>query len=596
MSGPFAITAATSSVRLDASRRAGTAFTVSNVSGIPIRGRARLVPQNPATQGWLTLLGDAERNFSTTGTEQYTVQVVVPADAASGKYVFRLDVVGVVNPDEMFTEGPTVTFEVGGAKPQKKPFPWWILLVLAGMLAIIACIVTIVLWPRGETVPLVTGMTVREATDALVEAGFSVGELTSAFSDDVPQGEVIRSDPAGGEKDKKGTAVSLVISDGPAPPGAVAVPGVAGATIEEAGARIVAAGLVLGGSTGEFSDDVGAGRVIRSDPAESAQVEQGSTVALVVSDGPAPPEAVQVPSLVGLTPAEAGAELNRSGLVVGGSTEEFSNEVAQGQVIRSDPAAGTEVEQGAVVALYVSKGPADPDLFVTGLALDPSVPVQEQQVVAKVGVRNGGEGSASAFTVEWWAGENFPEAACTWNVSGLAAGEEWTQSCIYDGYSSWYGQLTTKVIADTTGAVTEQDEANNEFTMVIRVDKPAEPAVHSQGDLDVPQTWTVDLDEGLVGAGGDTDFQFQAVTAAERYLTPRNGAAIAWVGGSDVGWTECQGASLSSDRINMNDLPVGAFICVRTNLGRYAKLRLISIEYSDDGAVMTLSIAYLTWE
>ncbi len=625
MSGPFAITAATSSVRLDANRRATTAFTVSNTSGIPVRGRARLVPQDPAAQGWLTLIGEAERNFSTTGTEQYTVQVVVPADAAPGRYIFRLDVVGVVNPDEMFSEGPTVTFEVGGSKPQKKPFPWWILLVLAGTLAIIACIVTFVLWPRGVEVPDVTGMTVQDATGVLVEAGFGVGEVTLVSSDGVPQGGVIRSDPAGNENAKEGTEVSLVISDGPASPDTVQVPNLSGLTPAEAEAELGQADLVLGGSINEFNDAIAAGQVIESNPAAGTEVAPGWAVVLIVSDGPV---LVEVPNLTGLTPAEAEAELAQAGLVFGGSSNEFSDAItaghvihsdpaagvevvpgsvvvllvsdgpvmvqvpnltgltsaaaggelvlaglevggstlafsdneAVGQVIESNPAAGTEVVPGTVVALVISDGPAppdtvqvpdltgltpataetmlnlaglevgestrafnlsvnkdlvsssnptagadvapgsevglvisdgpwvfevleiapvvmpfvllSPDLSVSGLSLNPSVPVQGQQVRVDVSVRNGGGASASDFVVEWWAGENFPEAACTWSVSGLDAGAEWTQSCIYDGYTSWYGQLTTVVLVDATGTVAEQDETNNEFKRIISVSKP----------------------------------------------------------------------------------------------------------------------------
>lgn len=141
MSSPFAITAATNGVRLDANRRGEAAFTVFNASGRPIRARARLVPDDPVATAWLTLEGESERDLAIAGTEQYAVQIAVPRDAPAGSYPFRLDAVGVENPDEDYTAGPTVTFEVPEPESSKSPFPWWILLIVAG--GLIACLLVL---------------------------------------------------------------------------------------------------------------------------------------------------------------------------------------------------------------------------------------------------------------------------------------------------------------------------------------------------------------------------------------------------------------------------------------------------------------------
>jgi len=214
MASSFAITAATNSVRLDAKRRGETAFTVFNSSGRPIRGRAQLVPENPAAAAWLTLAGIAERDFPIAGTQQYTVQIAVPPGAPAGSYPFRLDMVGVENPDEDYTEGPTVTFEVPKPQPQKKPFPWWILLVVAGVLVVGGSLLAILLWPRTVEVPDVAGLTISEAADVLVEASLSVGELDEAPSGEVAEGQVIRSEPAAGEEVRRGSEVTLIVSSG----------------------------------------------------------------------------------------------------------------------------------------------------------------------------------------------------------------------------------------------------------------------------------------------------------------------------------------------------------------------------------------------
>jgi hypothetical protein len=134
MPSPFAITTATNAVSLDAQKRSEASFTVSNTSGGPIRGRAQLATEAPASADWLTLTEESEQDFSPDSTQQYTVKIAVPTDTPAGTYSFRLNMVGVENPDELFTQGPSVTFQV--PEPElKKPFPWWIVIV-AGVLTL----------------------------------------------------------------------------------------------------------------------------------------------------------------------------------------------------------------------------------------------------------------------------------------------------------------------------------------------------------------------------------------------------------------------------------------------------------------------------
>ncbi len=137
----FAITTAANSVPLDGNRQGQTVFTVSNTSVHPVRGRARIAPDGSAAASWFTLTGGAERDFTVNGTQQYTVQIAVPQTVTAGNYTMRLDMVGVDNPDEDFTQGPSVTFAVPEPLPVKKPFPWWIIAVAA--VIVIAAIVLI---------------------------------------------------------------------------------------------------------------------------------------------------------------------------------------------------------------------------------------------------------------------------------------------------------------------------------------------------------------------------------------------------------------------------------------------------------------------
>ncbi len=145
------------------------------------------------------------------------------------------------------------------------------------------------------------------------------------------------------------------------------VPPVLAKTQSEAGKKLSDAGLKLGEVTHRYSDTVDRGTVISTDPKPGSRVRDHAPVALVVSDGP---ETVRVPALGGVALDEARARLKKDGLEPGMVTREFSEDVAKGSVIGTDPAAGTERRAGAAVALTVSKGsPVDvPDVTGEDLA------------------------------------------------------------------------------------------------------------------------------------------------------------------------------------------------------------------------------------
>ncbi|MGW4236507.1 Stk1 family PASTA domain-containing Ser/Thr kinase [Streptomyces sp. NPDC004749] len=117
----------------------------------------------------------------------------------------------------------------------------------------------------------------------------------------------------------------------------------------------------------DFSDTYERGTVMRTDPEPRTRIRGNGTVTLVISRGP---ETVQVPDLAGLDLAGAEQALKKAGLAPGLVTRSFDKNVARGSVIRSAPAAGTDVRPDSGVALTVSRGaPVDvPD--VTGETAD----------------------------------------------------------------------------------------------------------------------------------------------------------------------------------------------------------------------------------
>jgi beta-lactam-binding protein with PASTA domain len=133
-----------------------------------------------------------------------------------------------------------------------------------------------------------------------------------------------------------------------------ATPGVINLSEAQARDKIQAAGLTFAVGGREYSETITAGSVIRTDPAPGSDVLKDGTVTAVVSRGP---ERYEVPALRGMTEGQAQAALEEARLSFGDVTERWNEKVAEGVVLRSEPAAGTGLKPDTAVDLVVSKGP-----------------------------------------------------------------------------------------------------------------------------------------------------------------------------------------------------------------------------------------------
>ncbi|MFE7499501.1 Stk1 family PASTA domain-containing Ser/Thr kinase [Streptomyces albidoflavus] len=131
------------------------------------------------------------------------------------------------------------------------------------------------------------------------------------------------------------------------------VPPLLAKTEDEARQRLADAGLKVGGVDKAYSDTADRGTVTKTDPGTGERVRGNGSVDLTVSLGP---RKVTVPRVEGMTLAKAKARLRDAGLEPGMVTRAFSDSVAKGEVVSTDPSAGTERRGGSAVALVVSKG------------------------------------------------------------------------------------------------------------------------------------------------------------------------------------------------------------------------------------------------
>jgi hypothetical protein len=101
---------------------ADVAFVITSTADHAVVGTLALHATSPAPSEWLSLEGEATHWWAAGAIEDAVVKVRTPTGATPGVYAFRLDAKNEANPEEDYTEGPTVAFEVYG--PAREP-PWW---------------------------------------------------------------------------------------------------------------------------------------------------------------------------------------------------------------------------------------------------------------------------------------------------------------------------------------------------------------------------------------------------------------------------------------------------------------------------------------
>ncbi len=138
-----------------------------------------------------------------------------------------------------------------------------------------------------KTVPNVIGYADADAQNAIIAAGLNVGTVTYDYHDSVPEGQVVSQSVDGGKKVSAGTSIGLVVSQGPKPPEQVGVPPVTNTSLENAKQLLYSAGLQTGNVSYQNHDSVPSGYVISCEPGVGSSVDEGTSVNLIVSQGPA---------------------------------------------------------------------------------------------------------------------------------------------------------------------------------------------------------------------------------------------------------------------------------------------------------------------
>ena len=226
---------------------------------------------------------------------------------------------------------------------------FWVISIIAIILAIVGAVVIGRFVLGGSSlsrvaVPNLDGLTVEQAASTLAAAQLQLGAQTPELSDR-PDGTVIAQQPAAGEQLEQNQSVNITVSSGKEQ---ATVPQLVALTSPEA-ARIALtdAGLKLGIVSQKASDQP-SGYVLEQAPAEGTQVDAGTMVNITVSSG-----LVKVPSVTGLSEAQARSDLGQSGFEAQ-VVEQNDSSVPEGTVLAQSPKAGSDLARGSTVTITVA--------------------------------------------------------------------------------------------------------------------------------------------------------------------------------------------------------------------------------------------------
>ena len=203
--------------------------------------------------------------------------------------------------------------------------------------------VVLSLGPERHEVPAVRGKSVEEVQQLLRDAHLSVGNLDPIYSESIPEGRVVSTDPKAGTPLRRDSAVDILVSKGPKP---IAITDWTGKPVERARKSLEAKGFKVTVDE-QFDDHVAKGTVVSQSPSSGTGVK-GDQITLVVSKGP---ELFEIPHVRGLRTNDARHKLEDAGFKV--EVHHSVLFVGANYVVTVSPGEGTMVPKGTTVTITI---------------------------------------------------------------------------------------------------------------------------------------------------------------------------------------------------------------------------------------------------
>jgi len=192
-------------------------------------------------------------------------------------------------------------------------------------------------------IPVLTGLTPEAALKLLTNQPLKSAGIVEEFNTTIPRGLVISTNPSNGQKVKRDTPVTILVSKGVEQ---IALATYVGQSADQAQNELTEAGFNVESSFA-YSETAAAGTVVSQVPSGVVTAAKGSTITLVVSKGS---KFVFIPNIYSIETTKAMATLKDLGLKVkvrsiGKKTIKYVTNVS--------PKVGAKVLRGTVVTITV---------------------------------------------------------------------------------------------------------------------------------------------------------------------------------------------------------------------------------------------------
>ncbi len=133
----------------------------------------------------------------------------------------------------------------------------------------------------------------------------------------------------------------------------VTVPNLVGMNVDEAKTKLESLNLVLVEAGTEESDEP-EGTILKSNIEAGTKVKENTEVRVIISGGATK---IKMPDLVEDDLDTATTILKSYGLKISSSTEDYSDDIPKGKIIRQTPEKDTDVDEDTEITVVISKGP-----------------------------------------------------------------------------------------------------------------------------------------------------------------------------------------------------------------------------------------------
>ena len=193
------------------------------------------------------------------------------------------------------------------------------------------------------TIASLVGLTPEAASALITKSPLILGTTKELFSNKIPKGFVISSDPQAGAQVKRGSAVNLILSKGVE---LVSLASYVGKSGEQGLNELTEAGFEVESSYA-FDEKILAGAVVSQTPSGNIEVPKSSKVRLIVSKGS---QYVYIPNILSLEESKAVAALKDLDLKV------IVKKLGVKKIKKTtniSPKVGSKVKRGSVVTITV---------------------------------------------------------------------------------------------------------------------------------------------------------------------------------------------------------------------------------------------------